>query len=1383
MRLRNPRGWIRLLPLLAALTISALTADPVDVALPAAEANTYETVSVPLTCADVTGQDVYAFFARVSYDPAVATCVGVDTTGTLAADWGTLTCNTTAAGQFAFSLFGTTPLAGGGNLIKLRMRILTTEDAATALSFQQVRFNEGNPAVAPQNGWLEVTNRRPWFSPLDVQLVDEGQTMAFTAVAHDPLSLPLSLDAANLPAGALFTDNGDGTGTFSWQTDDTSAGSYTLPLTATNSQGFADTTLVSLNVREVLDVTLPDAATPPGQAFSLPVTTTNTQSLGIYSVYCAVEVNPAVAQFTGVNNTDCITASWGEPTYNVVNPGRVVVSLFGSTALTGAGALFNLSMQAVGNLGDTAPVTFDFFWYNEGDPVAATAAGLLYLGPPNPWFLPCADVTVDEFDEVDIAVTAQDPLLHTLTLSASQIPAGAGFIDHTDGAGTLHWATDQFSAGDYDVRFMVTNAEDYTDTLFVRIHVNNVPQAPYVSAPMSDVLMDMNTQCTTAPMTDVFTDIDGSPAYTLSGNTHIQAVLNGDDTWTLSPEADWYGVETLYFTATDDDDLSATDIVQVQVTGLLDIGENFNHGGAAPTGWTVINGGTTAATWAIVNDNGADYSYKAENAVLTNSDERLRSPVYDFSQYEDVTVGFTHALTANTACTALFQRSTDGITWTTVGSYTASTSGTVSFNISSWADGAGYVQFQWRFTSTSYNYASWDIDDLLLGGFVVDNTPPADIADLNVTAYDENSVTLAWSPVTDPNFSAYEVYVSTDATVSTADALWGEGDDPLLQDAATGGTTVTDLTFNQRYWFAVRGVDAFGNAAELSNTVTCLLAFPPDWSEPWPADPQWTASRTQEVGGTVTDDATVDAATLQVRVDANGNGAYDAAETWTSITGYANAQQIAARAACVWSVDGDSLRYELRAQDTMQSGWAYSGTAGVEGIEDDWFVRIDTAPPTLVTGLAVTAASGGSVSLAWSPVSEPHFGRYEVYYAAHEGITTADRLWTTTNDAALANIATGGTTVTGLAADSLYWFAARAVDGPGNAAALCAEVPGVPHSLPPTCASPWPQGQPAPQWSTGYTVTVGCTFADYFGVDSTSVQVRCDANGNGVYDETETWQNVYGARFALRSGTRQTLTRTGQAELTIRTNVTYAVEGEALAFELRAWDIHGYGPVYSGSGSAEGIADDWRVRIDATAPATIDAAATGAVTAASIEMLWLVSADEHFAGYEVYYATHEGVSLADSVWTFADDPNLVNPGEGFTTTVVTGLHYSTTYWLRVRAVDEAGNASPLSMEVSAVTESIYPPLPPQNLRIVCSGVDVHLSWDAVTQNVNGEPITVSQYAIYAADTADFPATIDYLVATTPDTAFVHSGALSATRIYYRVSAVQGTLRQGEATQP
>ncbi len=81
------------------------------------------------------------------------------------------------------------------------------------------------------------TNRKPTINPVANVSADEGDTITFNVTASDPDATPLSLSATNVPSGATFTDNGNGTATFHWEVNHTAAGSSPYAVTFTASDG------------------------------------------------------------------------------------------------------------------------------------------------------------------------------------------------------------------------------------------------------------------------------------------------------------------------------------------------------------------------------------------------------------------------------------------------------------------------------------------------------------------------------------------------------------------------------------------------------------------------------------------------------------------------------------------------------------------------------------------------------------------------------------------------------------------------------------------------------------------------------------------------------------------------------------------------------------------------------------------------------------------------------------------------------------------------------------------------------------------------------------------------------------------------------------------
>ncbi|MEW6077426.1 MAG: Ig-like domain-containing protein, partial [Thermodesulfobacteriota bacterium] len=79
-------------------------------------------------------------------------------------------------------------------------------------------------------------NQPPSFVPALSKTGVEGQELIFEVRATDPEGDTLQLSLSNLPDGANFTDNGDGSGTFCWTPSAGQAGSYMLSFRASDGE-------------------------------------------------------------------------------------------------------------------------------------------------------------------------------------------------------------------------------------------------------------------------------------------------------------------------------------------------------------------------------------------------------------------------------------------------------------------------------------------------------------------------------------------------------------------------------------------------------------------------------------------------------------------------------------------------------------------------------------------------------------------------------------------------------------------------------------------------------------------------------------------------------------------------------------------------------------------------------------------------------------------------------------------------------------------------------------------------------------------------------------------------------------------------------------------
>jgi len=96
------------------------------------------------------------------------------------------------------------------------------------------------------------TNRKPELQVTGPHSIEAGETVNLTLTTSDPdTDDNLSLSAANLPSGSIFSDLGDGHGSFSWMTSSPDIGSYSLRFDANDNRGQSnsmDTVIWSLQV-------------------------------------------------------------------------------------------------------------------------------------------------------------------------------------------------------------------------------------------------------------------------------------------------------------------------------------------------------------------------------------------------------------------------------------------------------------------------------------------------------------------------------------------------------------------------------------------------------------------------------------------------------------------------------------------------------------------------------------------------------------------------------------------------------------------------------------------------------------------------------------------------------------------------------------------------------------------------------------------------------------------------------------------------------------------------------------------------------------------------------------------------------------------------------
>ena len=263
-----------------------------------------------------------------------------------------------------------------------------------------------------------------------------------------------------------------------------------------------------------------------------------------------------------------------------------------------------------------------------------------------------------------------------------------------------------------------------------------------------------------------------------------------------------------------------------------------------------------------------------------------------------------------------------------------------------------------------------------------DRTPPSTPAGLSASAVSGARIDLSWR-------------ASTDNVGVTRYSVYRDG----AQLATVSGTSYSNIGLQAAttYSYTVAAYDAAGNASAQSASASATTQTPADTQAPsTPANVGANAVSASQI------DVSWNASTDNVgvagyRVYRDGALAASPAGTQVSITGLAA---------------GTPYSFTVAAVDTAGN---FSGlSAAVSAITQ---TAADTVPPSVPTGLAASAVTPTSLSLAWNPSTDNvGVAGYRVY----------------NNGTVLASAAAPVLALTGLAPSTIYSFTIAAFDAAGN---------------------------------------------------------------------------------------------------------------------------------------------------------------------------------------------------------------------------------------------------------------------------------------------------------------------------------------------------------------
>ena len=143
--------------LLISLTFIAITTFAINVSIPDSSGfMNGESIKIPIITEDVTGQGVYSYMAKITYDPTVISYNGLSVLNTLSISWPSPVVNSSTSGVITLSAYGTAPLAGEGDLLFIKFNVIGQEGDVSPVNFEYFYYNEGTPSTELTNGSVTV---------------------------------------------------------------------------------------------------------------------------------------------------------------------------------------------------------------------------------------------------------------------------------------------------------------------------------------------------------------------------------------------------------------------------------------------------------------------------------------------------------------------------------------------------------------------------------------------------------------------------------------------------------------------------------------------------------------------------------------------------------------------------------------------------------------------------------------------------------------------------------------------------------------------------------------------------------------------------------------------------------------------------------------------------------------------------------------------------------------------------------------------------------------------------------------------------------------------------------------------------------------------------
>ena len=582
-------------------------------------------------------------------------------------------------------------------------------------------------------------------------------------------------------------------------------------------------------------------------------------------------------------------------------------------------------------------------------------------------------------------------------------------------------------------------------------------------------------------------------------------------------------------------------------------------------------------------------------------------------------------------------------------------------------------------------------------GFLVDTVVSQVAAVAPADAHETASgmITVGWTAIADSvGIDSYAVETAKTSAFATT----------VFADTVDGSQTADTLTglYNDTHYWRVRAIDDLGNAGAASaargflvDTAVTQVAL----ASPADAHETTVTSVVLQVSA-VTDSVGIDSYVFE----ASKTPAFSAIVLADTVDGAVTADTIA-------GLYNDTYYWRARAVDDLGNAGAYSTVRG-------FLVDTAVAQVALVAPADGHETANASPVLSWSAVPDSVGIDSYVIEASKTGVFTTTVFADTTDGTNTAD------TITGLYNDTYFWRV-RAIDDLGNAGAYSATRGFLIDTLVSQVSLLLPADGHETTAAT-FQVRWSAVTADSAGIDSYAIEISRTA-----------------------AFTALTLADTLDAALT--SDTAAGLDNDSYFWRVRAIDNLGNAGAYS---AARGFVVDTRTG----QPALVAPADAHETSAGSLLVQWAALADsvgiDSFAVEVSRNTAFTALAVAD---TLAGDA---------TTDTLAGLSSDTYYW-RVRAIDDLGNAGAYSaargflIDTLAAQVTLAAPADAHETR----ATTLVLTWNAVADSVG-----IDSYVIEASKTGVFTTTVFADTTDGTNTADTITGLYNDT-YFWRVRAV------------